>query len=319
LAVEEYVGGGRMAKPRLVIIGSPNRQKKDRPLVEEAEKEFQVEYVPITQARLGLARSMTLMYDGKSVSKSDRVLLIPTITHKEMFYTIARMLGDRCMPFNHKQYLLTLNEDVMFKYLERFGIPTRESIFICASSSLPAGLKKIRFPATVRMGAKRVKVTDAETLKDVVGLAGRGTPVEIETPVPTEKTIWTFVVGEEVVAGYEKSKNDVKSTSVDDEIKRLAVSVRSALGCDYCALKFIADKRGKTILDKITFCPDFGNFQKITSKNVASYIVGHLKRRLEEEKVEWWVPKPILDVMKKFPRSERRRSKRLRRRGRSSR
>jgi len=153
----------------------------------------------------------------------------------------------------------------------------------------------------------------------VVGLAGRGTPVEIETPVPTEKTIWTFVVGEEVVAGYEKSKNDVKSTSVDDEIKRLAVSVRSALGCDYCALKFIADKRGKTILDKITFCPDFGNFQKITSKNVASYIVGHLKRRLEEEKVEWWVPKPILDVMKKFPRSERRRSKRLRRRGRSSR
>lgn len=281
---------------RIAIIGDPNRRAKDQPLIDEAEKQCKALYAPITQLRLDLTANKrpSVRYNNKNLSRFDYVLIIPTITYKEMFYTVARMLGDKAKPFTHKQYLLVLNEDILFKYLHRRGIHTRKSVFICASSSLP--LKNIKFPVIVRVGAKRVMVTNEQTLKDVIAFAERGKPIEIETPIKAKKIVWTFVVGDEVVAGYEKVKRTVKSTNVDDEVKKAGTTVSAALKCDYCALKFIIDQNDECILDKVTFCPDFSNFQRITSKNIARYVISYLKSKAEEL---WW-PIGLLEAVKKI-------------------
>lgn len=293
-------------RPKLAIIGDQNRKAKDQPLIDEAEKEFHTVYIPITEMRLGLSSKSTVTADGKDLSKFDCVLLVPTAGYREMFYTIARMLAGKTKPFNHEQYLLSINDDVLFKYMNRFGVKTRQSMFICSSHSLPAAVSGIKFPAIVRFGVRRVSVTNMRTLKDIISFSPRGTPIKIETPVRAKNIVWVFVVGNEVVGGYEIKGKELKPFNVGEDMKRAAIGARSALNCDYCGLRFIIDRSDDCVLDRLTFSPDFAKFQKVTSKNIARYVISDIKRKTEES--EWWVAKEIREVVKKIPRTARKRA-----------
>jgi hypothetical protein len=285
---------------KVAIIGDPNRKGKDNTLIEEAEKAFNAIYVPINQVRLDLDKKMSVTYQGRNLSKMDFVLVLPTITHDEMFYIVSMMLKGKTRPFSYDKYLLTLNDDVLSRSLKHYEVATRRYMFICASKSLPKELNKIKFPVIVKLKSKRIVVQNLRALKDIASFAKRGTPIKIEFPVKTKSIVWVFVIGNEVVASYERSNGSSKFVEVGGDVKKVASKVSSALNCDYCALKLIQDSKGSYLLDKISFSPNFNHFQKITSKNIASYIVSYIKKKEEEKRAEW--AGGIIEAVRRFPR-----------------
>jgi glutathione synthase/RimK-type ligase-like ATP-grasp enzyme len=281
---------------KIAILANESRKKKDKPVLDEAEQSFDsVVYAPIKKVRFDVISKKTyngvdLKLNGTSLSETDVVLTIPTNIHKELFYTALRMIDGPMMPFDAKTYMLTTNEELLTTFLSSHGMPTRKAVVVASNVSMDRINEKIKYPVIVRPPQKRIIVTNKQTLKDVISLYKYGTPIRIEAPIKSERNVWVFVLGEEVIAGYEKVKNASKVTAVDDDVKRLAIKVRRLVGCDYCAVRFLKSKnRGKWVFDKLTFSPDFANFQKITGVNVGRYMISRYLSKVEKrsEKPIW--------------------------------
>jgi len=277
---------------KIAILADPNREAKDRPIIEEAKEAFgeaAVTYVPITQVRFDLAGQTAVRFNGTDLAEFDCIIPIPTITHSELFYTALRMLdaGEQAMPLDAKKYLLIMNDDLLFNFLEANGVSVREYITVASNASLDKMEENIKYPALVRPPKKRVIVTNKQTLKDVISLYKIGTPIKIETPIKAENNVWVFVLRNEVLASYERSGKAARSFAVDDELKKIALKVRKLVGCDYCAMRFLM-QRNEWILDKVALSPNFSNFQKITGVNIARYIVSCFAEKAKKMEKPWW-------------------------------
>lgn len=282
---------------KIAILANESRKKKDKPILDEAEQAFdEVIYAPINRVRFDIVskkkqNGITLRLNGSDVSEADCVLTIPTINKKEIFYSALRMVDGPIVPFDAKSYMLTINEELLFGYLSSNGVPVRKSVVVASNISMDRINERIKYPVIVKPPQKRVIVTNKHTLKDVISLYKYGTPIRIETPIRSEKNVWVFVLGEEVIAGYEKVKNVAKVTAIDDDVKRLAIKVRRLVGCDYCALRFLKDKKnGRWVFDKLTFSPNFANFQKITGVNIGRYMISRYRSKAEakQRKPMWF-------------------------------
>jgi len=286
---------------KIAIIADPNRKSKDEPLIKEAEAKFDVAlYAPITQIRFDITKKETgvkgtaVKMNGQEISKFDCVLAVPTITYSELFYTALWMLDDCdcAKPFDANRYLLFMNTELLRNFLRSNGIPVREFITVASNVSLDKVSESIPFPVIARPPNKKVLVTNMQTLKDVISLYKAGTPILIDRPVKSDMNIWTFVVGEEVVAAYReplKSEQGKKPESIaaDADLKRLAVKIKKKIGCEYCAIRFL-HTGGRWIMDRITLSPDFANFQKITGINVASHVISSMLESSEKVKKAWY-------------------------------
>jgi len=277
---------------KIAILADSNRESKDQPIIDEAKEAFgeeAVTYVPITQVRFDLAGQTAVRFNGADLAEFDCVIPIPTITHSELFYTALRMLGadEQELPLDAKKYLLIMNDELLFNFLEANGVRVREYITVASNASLDNVGEIIKYPALVRPPKKRVIVTNKQTLKDVISLYKIGTPIKIETPIKAERNVWVFVLRDEVLASYEGSGKNAKSFAVDDELKSIALKVRKLVGCDYCAMRFLM-QRNEWILDKVALSPNFSNFQKITGINIARYIVSCFAEKTKKMEKPWW-------------------------------
>lgn len=279
---------------KIAILADPNRKSKDKPVVDEAKEAFGEEgviYAPITQVRFDLSKDLnngiTVRFNGFDLAEFDAVIPIPTTTHAELFYTALWMLSEQNLPFDAEKYLITMNEEMLFNFLESNGVPVRKYITVASNASLDRVEENIKYPALVRPPRKRVIVTNKRTLKDVISLYKIGTPIKIETPIKAKKNVWVFVLGDEVVASYEKFERTAKTIAIDDELKRLAIKVRRLIGCDYCSMRFLM-QGNEWIIDKLTLSPDFSNFQKITGVNIARYVVSRFLEKAKKMEKPWW-------------------------------
>jgi len=287
---------------KIVILGDPRRREKDEPLVTEARLKFdEVVYAPINQIRFDISKRSSedgtaVRFNGipESLGDFDCVIPVPTITHSELFYTALWMLNDSGtrIPFDAKQYMMFMNNELLRNFLRSRGIPMRESITITSNMTLDQISDSIEFPVIVRPPKKRVAVNNPTTLKDVVSLYKYGTPIVIERPIKADMDTWMFVVGDEVVASYKKYQKKLNGTGAGDVVvgntlNDLAVSIRKVIGCDYCAIRFLFTD-GEWIVDKITLCPDFANFQKMTGVNVARHVISHMTKKITEKEEAWF-------------------------------
>lgn len=275
---------------KIAILADPNRKAKDQPIIDEAKEAFgeeQVTYVPITRVRFDLSKGVTVRFNGADLAEFDGVITIPTITHSELFYTALWMLDGQTMSFDAEKYLLIRNDELLFNLLESNGVHVRKSITVASNASLDKMDENIKYPALVRPPKKRVIVTSKQTLNDVISLYRIGTPIKIETPIKAEKNVWVFVLGNDVVASYEKSGKATKSFAVDSELKNIALKIRRLIGCDYCSMRFLMEKN-EWILDKVALSPNFSNFQKITGVNIARYVVSSFLDKTRKTEKPWW-------------------------------
>jgi len=270
---------------KLVIISDPQRGEKDSPLLKEASNFFEkFLFVPITQIRVDIAEGFAVKYDQINLADYDCVLPVPSLMYKEVFYVVLRVLSNSTyLPISADKYLLATDEALLFKYLNQNNISTRELFVVSSGMSMKELLKKTRFPLIVRPPYKRVIVTNSKTLRDVLSLTKVGTPIIIEPPIYAERNLLLFLVGDEVIASYEKKGEVLKSAEVGEELKKLSIKTRQLVDCDYCMLNFLLVKN-QWVLDKFILSPDFLRIQEITGKDVARALLEHLAEKSKKSK-----------------------------------
>ncbi|MFQ6056887.1 MAG: hypothetical protein ACE5J3_13005, partial [Methanosarcinales archaeon] len=78
---------------KIAVVGDPRREEKDLPLIKEGKKIFDYcLYVPINQVRLDIEENFAVMYKDKNLMEFDYVLPIPTLSYREFFYNMIRIL-----------------------------------------------------------------------------------------------------------------------------------------------------------------------------------------------------------------------------------
>lgn len=270
---------------KLAIISDPQRGEKDSPILKEAGNFFEkFLFVPITQIRVDIAEDFAVKYGQINLADYDCVLPIPSLIYKEVFYIVLRALSNSTyLPISADKYLLATDEALLFKYLNQNGIKTRELFVVSSGMPMKELLKKTKFPLVVKPPYKRVIVTNSKTLQDVLSLTKIGTPIVIEPPIYAEKNLLLFLVGNEVIASYEKKGEVLKPAEVGEELKKLSIKTRQLVGCDYCMLNFLFVKN-QWIFSRFVFSPDFLKIQEITSKDVARALLEHLVEKSKKSK-----------------------------------
>lgn len=274
---------------KIAVVGDPRREEKDLPLIKEGGGIFDsCLYVPINQVRLDIEESFAVMYEDKNLIEFDYVLPIPTLPYREFFYNMVRILSESVhLPCEPEKYLLTFNEFLLFDYLRKNGIPTRDFIVTTSKTPFKEIKKDIQFPVIVQPSYKKVVVTDAHTLRDVISLSKFGSPVKLENLIKPRKNIWVFLT-DNVIACYKKTKGIPKAMKSNGKLRKISLKIKKLVNCDYCALNFLEYDK-KLILNKLTFSPNFSRFQEITKKNISKILLTQIYKELErKEEKKWW-------------------------------
>jgi len=274
---------------KIAVVGDPRREEKDLPLIKEGKKIFDsCLYVPITQVRLDIEENFAVRYKDENLMAFDYVLPIPTLPYREFFYKMVRILSESVhLPCEPEKYLLTFNEFLLFDYLRKKGIPTRDFIVATSKTSFKEIKKDIQFPVIVQPSYKKVVVTDARTLRDVISLSKFGSPIKLENVINPRKNIWVFLA-DDVIACYRKTRDVSKTMKPNGKLRKISLKIKKLIKCDYCALNFLEYDK-KMVLNKLTFSPNFSRFQKITGREISKILLTQISKDLErKEEKKWW-------------------------------
>lgn len=271
----------------LAIITTPDRIEKDRTLFKESLKYSQmVVYTSIDSIKLRVGERMEVRYSGYNLSEFDYVLTIPTVEKREFFYILLRMLENSgvMVPISSDKFFIIWNRPLMLKALSKRGIHVRKTFAIAQNIVADTILRDLKLPVVITTtSGKRVYVNKMDVLKDVLSLFRPGHMVVVEKPITPESVIWSFVIGDEIVASYERRGEVRRSIVLDKEMEEIAIKVRRIFDADFCVVNFIKMKRG-FIVNNVTLTPDFELFYKVTGKNVCSMLASYIMERVERER-----------------------------------
>lgn len=271
---------------KLVILGSLERKEKDLPIIEEAQKIFDTAlYVPVDHVKLGAGNDLGAWFKKTDLSNFDAVLPIPTYSNKEFYYTCLRILEKKVYtPIPSDKFFIMWNKPLLLKLFSNNGIKTRKVSIVACEIAANTIINQLKLPVIITPPSrKRVLITNKDTLKSVLSLFKPGYTIIVEKPIKPKSMIWVFVVGDEVVASYEKNRQGRKRIIIDEDLKKLAIKIRKSISSDFCAINFIKTK-SQNIVNEITLSPDFSLYQDVTGKNISRALLTYLESKIKEEK-----------------------------------
>jgi glutathione synthase/RimK-type ligase-like ATP-grasp enzyme len=271
---------------KIAILGSPERKEKDLPLIREAKEVFETSlYVPIDGVKLGIEEEPKAWYKKTDLSEFDCILPIPISKNREFFYTCLRILEENVyLPISSDKFFILWKKPLLLKLFSQNNIEIRRTFVVASDVATGTILEELKLPVIITPPSeKRVLATKKETLKNILSLFKPGYTIVVEKPIKPESVIWTFVVGDEVVASYEKKKSRRRAIKLGEELENLAVKVRKIISSDFCGINFIKTK-SHTIVNNVTLSPNFSLFQEVTGKNISRILLSYLKERVKESK-----------------------------------
>ncbi|HDJ96476.1 MAG TPA: hypothetical protein ENG45_00185, partial [Candidatus Aenigmarchaeota archaeon] len=204
---------------KLAIITTPDRVEQDKILARNAKKKFSdVIYTSIDNIKLKVGDEFGVYCNGDNLIDSDYTLLIPTLKYREFFYTTVRILENCRVPTSvvSEKFFIIWNRVLLLRTLAKEGIKVRKAFSIAQNVVLDKVLKELKLPVIITTTTgKRIYVNNEEALKDVLSLFEAGYMITFEKPITPESIIWSFVVGNEVVASYEKVEKKMRSIVLD--------------------------------------------------------------------------------------------------------
>ncbi len=283
---------------KIVILGSPERRKKDLELLKDAKGVFdKALYVSIDSVKLEVSDEMKVSFEKTDLSDFDVILPVPTYEHKETYYMCLKILEKSCyVPYKSDDFFLLWNKPLLIKKLQESDINVRKTVVVASNYIPENAVKELKLPIIVNSYKGKVLVTDKNTLKDVMDLFKKGIMNRLEKPISANKSIWCFIVGDEVIGCYEKVGDERKRmTKASSDITKLSKRIKSIVNTDFCIINFLETK-DKIIVKNISVTPDFPLFEKITGKNLGLSLLIYVKSQIEEEKLPF-ITKFIIDVM----------------------
>ncbi len=271
---------------KIAIIG-PN---EDEPLLLEEAKEIFDEalYVPIDSVKLEVGEEQKVFYEDVDLSTFDIILPLPDEKNREFMFLCLKILEKYeyvYLPFSSEDFFMIENDGLMKKKLMNSGLKVRKSAILASNRTSRMLIENLKFPIIVRsLSGKGIRVTNEETLKNVLSLFKAGYIRVLEKPVKAESIIWCFIVGDEIVASFEENKETTRSIHVDTETESKLLKIRRVINSDYFVVNFIR-KRNNLIVNDIYLTPDFSQFKKVTGKDVSKLLLIHLKNKIESMRV----------------------------------
>lgn len=271
---------------KVVILGSPERKKKDLPVIREAQEVFESSlYVPIDGVKLGIEEEPKIWYKKTDLSEFDCVLPLPTPKNKEFFYTCLRILEKNMyVPIPSGKFFILWKKPLLLKLFSENNIEVRRTFVVASDVATSTIVGELKLPVIITTPSeKRILVTKRESLRNILSLFKPGYTVVVEKPIKPESVIWAFVVDGEVAASYERKKSVRRSIKLGEELENLAIKIKNILSSEFCGINFIKTK-SRVVVNNVTLSPNFSLFQEVTGKNISRILVSHLKEKAKESK-----------------------------------
>ena len=269
---------------KIAIIGL---SEKNTSVVEEAKKVFdEVLYVPIDSIKLEVGEEQRAFYKDVDLSTFDRILPLINTSYNEFMYLCLKILEKNVyVPISSDDFFIINKKCLLMKGLMDQGLKVRKSVFLASNRTSRMIIESLKFPITIRSSSgKRVKVTNEETLNNVLSLFKAGNIRILEKPIEAESVIWFFVVGNEIIASYEQVSENLRSIGVDEDIISKIYRVKKAINSDFFVVNFIR-KKDSLIVNDVFLSPDFSVLNKVSGKNTIQPLLVYLKNKVESERV----------------------------------
>jgi len=269
---------------KIAIIGSTENNK---PVVEEAGKVFdEVLYVPLNAIKLEVGEDQKVLYKDIDLSTFDIVLPLVNGSSNEILYLCLNILENSVyLPISSEDFFIIGKKCLLMKKLIDQGLKVRKSVFLASNRTSRMIIESLKFPIIIRSSSgKRVKVTNKETLDNVLSLFRAGNVRTLEKPIEAQSVIWLFVVGNEIIASYEQVGEDLRSIGVNGDLTSSIYSIQKAINSDFFVVNFIR-KKNSLIVNDVFLSPNFSLFNEVTGKNTISPLLVYLKKKLEYERI----------------------------------
>lgn len=267
---------------KIAIMG-PNKEKP--PILDEAESIFdEALYVPINSVKLEVGEEERVFYEDVDLSSFDIILPLPDETNREFMFLCLKILEkESYIPFSSSDFFIIENDALMKNKLIKCGLKVRKGAILASNRTSRMMIENLKFPIIVRSpSGKGVRATNEETLKNVLSLFKAGYIRILEKPVKAESIIWCFVVGKEVIASYEETKESTRSIHLDVETETKLFKIRRVIDSEFFVVNFIRKRKG-LIINDIYLAPDFSLFKETTGKDVSKLLLLHLKNKVESK------------------------------------
>jgi len=269
---------------KIAIIGL---SENNTSVVEEAKKVFdEVLYVPIDSIKLEVGEEQRAFYKDVDLSTFDIILPLINTSYNEFMYLCLKILEKNVyVPISSDDFFIINKKCLLMKGLMNQGLKVRKSVFLASNRTSRMIIESLKFPITIRSSSgKRVKVTNEETLNNVLSLFKAGNIRILEKPIEAESVIWFFVVGNEIIASYEQVGENLRSIGVDEDIISKIYRVKKAINSDFFVVNYIR-KKDNLIVNDVFLSPDFSVLNKVSGKNTIQPLLVYLKNKVESERI----------------------------------
>ena len=269
---------------RIAIIGL---SENNLSVVEEAKKIFdEALYIPIDSIKLEVGEEQRAFYKDVDLSTFDIILPLVNTSYNEFMYLCLKILEKNIyVPISSDDFFIIGKKCLLMKRLMDQGLKVRKSVFLASNRTSRMIIESLKFPITIRSSSgKRVKVTNEETLNNVLSLFKAGNIRILEKPIEAESVIWFFVVGNEIIASYEQVSENLRSIGVDEDIISKIYRVKKAINSDFFVVNYIR-KKDNLIVNDVFLSPDFSVLNKVSGKNTIQPLLVYLKNKVESERI----------------------------------
>lgn len=267
-------------------------------LIEEAEKSFKVDLIPIIQTEMKIdSKSIDVLYEKQSLSEYDYIL--PRIDSKraEIGYVVTRFLDDMNVkkPYVSDTILIAHNKFLTLQELVKKGVPVPETYLTASKECAKNIIKKQKMPVIIKLlsgfGGKGVMMMEsveaAQGVIETMNTLKQQILIEEFIPNPGED-IRGIVAGGEIIASFKRvaakgeKRANIKmggrgvSFKLTGEMENICLKSAEAIKSKLCAIDMIDGGDGIQVIE-VNINPGLEGIEKATNINVAQRIIDFVK------------------------------------------
>lgn len=273
-------------------------------LLEEAKKVFkQTELIPLIDIKLKVNDGVDAIYEKKSLSEWDYLLLKIDSKRAGIGYPIVRFLDTMgvAKQYTSEAVILAHNKFLTLQKLAENGLPVPDTYMTGSRDSAKEIISKQKLPMILKLlsgfGGQGVIFIEsreaAKTVIETMNTLKQEILIEEYVPNPGED-IRGIVAGEEVIASYKRiaAKGEKKaniyaggraeSFKLTEEMNEIVLKCAKVMNIKIGAVDMIANSKGRIFVTEVNINPGIAGIEKVTNLNVAQRIVEYIKMQIKK-------------------------------------
>lgn len=271
--------------------------------VDAMKKYFdQVDNINIKYLEISFSgKKATILYKGKPMDHYDCIFAKGSFRYANVLETLSILRGTECyMPIIPSAFTVAHDKLLTQLELQKHNIPMPKTYMAATVGAARSILERMNYPIIMKFphGTQGKGVLFAESYPSASSildaLSYLRQPFIIQEYVETGQTdIRAFVIGDEVVAAYQRKSNGKEARAnihaggtgsqieLTDECRRMAIQAAKALGADMCGVDILMSHKGPVVIE-VNLSPGLQGITEYTGIDVADAIAKFLYEQTKE-------------------------------------